>query len=61
MKKADKSGARVALLWGEDEVAAGTVTLKHLRAQGDTEQRLAQQNFPMTQLQAMLNAALTSN
>jgi histidyl-tRNA synthetase len=61
MKKADKSGARVALLWGEDEVAAGTVTLKHLRAQGDTEQRLAQQSFPMTELRAVLNAALTSN
>jgi histidyl-tRNA synthetase len=61
MKKADKSGARVALLWGEDEVAAGTVTLKHLRAQGDTEQRLAQQSFPMTNLRAMLSAALTNN
>ena len=61
MKKADKSGARVALLWGEDEVAAGTVTLKHLRAQGDTEQRLAQQSFPMTELRAMLSAALTNN
>jgi histidyl-tRNA synthetase len=31
MKKADKSGARVALIWGEDEVAAGTVTVKPLR------------------------------
>lgn len=61
MKKADKSGARVALLWGEDEVAAGTVTLKYLRAQGDSEQRLAQQSFPMTQLRAVLSAALTSN
>jgi histidyl-tRNA synthetase len=61
MKKADKSGARVALLWGEDEVAAGTVTLKHLRAQGDTEQRLAQQSFPITDLRAMLSAALTNN
>jgi histidyl-tRNA synthetase len=61
MKKADKSGARVALLWGEDEVAAGTVTLKHLRAQGDSEQRLAQQSFPMTELGAALSAALTNN
>lgn len=61
MKKADKSGARVALLWGEDEVAAGTVTLKYLRAQGDGEQRLAQQSFSMTELRAMLSAALTSN
>jgi histidyl-tRNA synthetase len=31
MKKADKSGARVALIWGEDEVAAQTVTVKSLR------------------------------
>lgn len=36
MKKADKSGARLALLLGEDEVAQGTVTLKHLR--GDSPQ-----------------------
>jgi histidyl-tRNA synthetase len=31
MKKADKSGARVACLLGEDEVQAGTVTVKYLR------------------------------
>ena len=31
MKKADKSGARLALLWGEEEVAAGQVTVKPLR------------------------------
>jgi histidyl-tRNA synthetase len=31
LKKADKSGARVALIWGEDEVAAQTVTVKSLR------------------------------
>jgi histidyl-tRNA synthetase len=36
MKKADRSGAAVALLWGEDEVAAGAVTIKDLR--GDTPQ-----------------------
>jgi histidyl-tRNA synthetase len=36
MKKADRSGAQLALLWGEDEVAAGEVTLKPLR--GDQEQ-----------------------
>ncbi|MEQ9465525.1 MAG: histidine--tRNA ligase [Haliea sp.] len=34
LKKADKSGARWALIWGEDEVAAGTVTVKSLRQQG---------------------------
>lgn len=32
MKKADRSGARIALIWGEDEVAAQTVTVKTLRA-----------------------------
>ena len=37
MKKADRSGARLALLWGEDEVAAGTVTVRPLR--GDAPQR----------------------
>jgi histidyl-tRNA synthetase len=31
MKKADKSGARVALIWGDDEVAALSVTVKTLR------------------------------
>ncbi|PLW81336.1 histidine--tRNA ligase [Kineobactrum sediminis] len=37
MKKADKSGARWALIWGEDEAAAGTVTVKPLREQGQQE------------------------
>ena len=31
MKRADKSGASVALLIGEDELAEGMVTVKHLR------------------------------
>ena len=35
MKVADRSGARLALLVGEDELAAGTVTLRHLRTGGD--------------------------
>ncbi|HYC37586.1 MAG TPA: histidine--tRNA ligase [Usitatibacter sp.] len=38
MKKADASGARYALIVGDDEVAAGKVTLKPLRGEG--EQRL---------------------
>ncbi|MCC1497300.1 histidine--tRNA ligase [Alcanivorax sp. 1008] len=37
MKKADKSGARWALIVGEDELAAGEITLKPLR--GDSEQQ----------------------
>lgn len=35
MKKADRSGARIALVWGEDEAAAGTVTVKPLRSAGE--------------------------
>lgn len=37
MKRADKSGAAVALLIGEDELAEGMVTVKHLR--NDNEQQ----------------------
>jgi histidyl-tRNA synthetase len=37
MKRADKSGASVALLIGEDELAEGMVTVKHLR--NDIEQQ----------------------
>ncbi len=37
MKAADRSGARMALIVGPDEVASGTVTLRPLR--GDGEQR----------------------
>ncbi|MDZ7782285.1 MAG: histidine--tRNA ligase [Halioglobus sp.] len=39
MKKADKSGARVVLIWGEDELAAGSVTIKPLRGAPDVKQR----------------------
>jgi histidyl-tRNA synthetase len=55
MKKADKSGARVALIWGEDEVAAGSVTLKTLRVQSE------QQSLPQTELASALAAALAVN
>jgi len=57
MKKADKSGARLALIWGEDEVSTGTVTVKQLRdqaAQGDTP---GQQTVPREHLEATLVAA----
>lgn len=44
MKKADRSGARYALILGEEELAAGTVTLKDLR--GETpQQQLARQEL----------------
>lgn len=56
MKKADKSGARVALVWGEDEVAAQTVTVKSLRA-SDGE-RAAQVTVALQDLETTLCAAL---
>ncbi|TXS95218.1 histidine--tRNA ligase [Parahaliea maris] len=37
MKKADRSGARLALIWGEDEVNAGTCAVKDLREDGGQE------------------------
>ena len=52
MKKADRSGARVALIWGEDEVADNSVTLKQLR--GESEQ----QTLPLSQLDSALRQAL---
>ena len=58
MKKADKSGARVALIWGEDEAAAQTVTVKPLRASGADETRAAQQTVPVAELEAALHAVL---
>ena len=35
MRKADKSGARIAIIMGESELAAGTVAVKYLREQRD--------------------------
>jgi histidyl-tRNA synthetase len=55
MKKADKSGARVALIWGEDEVAAGQVTLKTLRGQSE------QHSLPVDELTNALQSALVDN
>ena len=52
MKKADKSGARIALILGEDEAAAGQVSMKHLR-----EDR-PQQSLPQTELPERLAEAL---
>lgn len=55
MKKADRSGARVALIWGEDEVAADTVTLKPLRGGEGTA---AQHSVPCRELDAALHRVL---
>ena len=38
MKKADRSGAALALIMGEDELASGVVTVKPLRGQGEQQQ-----------------------
>ena len=58
MKKADKSGARVALIWGEDEAAARTVTVKPLRVMGDDGERAMQQTVPAEELEATLVTVL---
>ena len=42
MKKADKSGARLALILGDDEVSKQSVTIKQLRL--DSEQKLIRQD-----------------
>jgi histidyl-tRNA synthetase len=57
MKKADRSGARIALIWGEDEVAAGTVSLKALREE-DRDNVSQQQAVALDQLQETLRALL---
>jgi histidyl-tRNA synthetase len=60
MKKADKSGAQLALIWGEDEVAAGTVTVKPLRAQIESAQPAVQKTLAITELEVVLRTALAS-
>jgi histidyl-tRNA synthetase len=45
MKAADRSGARVAVIVGDDELAAGTVTVRSLR--GDDH---AQETVPREKL-----------
>lgn len=49
MKRADRSGATLALMLGEDELAAGAVSLKWLRAvpaAGDNQLRLPENELP---------------
>jgi histidyl-tRNA synthetase len=53
MKKADKSGAQVALIWGEDEVAAARVTVKPLR-----DEQATQQTAPISEVHAILTTIL---
>jgi histidyl-tRNA synthetase len=37
LKRADKSGAHVALIWGETEAAQGAVTVKYLRTEQEQQ------------------------
>jgi len=52
LKKADKSGARLALLLGEDELTHGTATLKFLREERE------QQSLTQDALAEMLTGLL---
>ncbi len=47
MKKADASGARFAVILGEDEVKAGVVSLKSLRVQADQVSVTAEEVAPL--------------
>jgi len=48
MKRADKSGAQVALILGEDELANNTITVKYLRGQHE------QQSLPIEEIANLL-------
>lgn len=52
IKKADKSGAGIALIFGEDEISRGTVGIKLLREQA--EQRTVEQSNMATELKQIL-------
>ena len=52
LRRANGSGARVALIIGEDEAARGVAALKDLRAEGD------QQDVPLGEIAARLTALL---
>jgi len=53
MRKADKSGARIALILGESEIEAGTVALKFLREERAQEE--ISQSEIVTRLTLLLN------
>tara|TARA_R110002167_G_scaffold61728_5_gene174383 strand:- start:24691 stop:25965 length:1275 start_codon:yes stop_codon:yes gene_type:complete len=52
MKRADKSGAQIALILGEDEIAQNMVTVKYLRGQQE------QQSLPLEQVPSLLTNLL---
>ncbi len=51
-RRADRSGAAFALVMGDDEVAAGTVAIKPLRAEGE------QESVPVTEVAGRLAAVV---
>ncbi|MDQ2147177.1 histidine--tRNA ligase [Alcaligenaceae bacterium C4P045] len=53
-KRADSSGARVAVILGADEVASDTASVKYLRGAGDAVQ--AQQQVPLAALPEVLKS-----
>lgn len=55
MKRADKSGAQVALIIGESEFDSGTVTLKHLR------QEAAQQSVKLEDVAALVDSIINAD
>jgi histidyl-tRNA synthetase len=52
MKRADKSGAQIALILGENEIAEQSVTVKYLRGQQE------QQSLPFEQVPSLLKTLL---
>lgn len=56
-KKADKSGASLALVWGEDELQSDSVTVKQLRNRAAQNDGSGQQTVPREQLEATLTDA----
>jgi histidyl-tRNA synthetase len=52
MKRADKSGAQIALIFGENEVEQQIVTVKYLRGQQE------QQSLPLEQVPSLLSSLL---
>ena len=51
-KRADRSGAELALILGEDELDAGQITIKYLRREGE------QHRIPLTELKAHIDPVL---
>jgi histidyl-tRNA synthetase len=54
MKAADRSGAAVAVIVGEDELAAGELTVRALREHSDTAGDAAQRRIPRSELIATI-------